>query len=64
MSNPLENDKKDQPDLGDVLIANDKMLEANQRRDTASKLLPVLDVIYALLGAVLAVFGRRKLDRE
>lgn len=39
-------------------------LQNDQRRDTASKVLPVLDVIYALLGAVLAVFGRRKLDRE
>lgn len=42
-------------------LQNDKN---DQRRDTAKKLLPILDVIYTLLGAVLAVFGRRKLDRE
>jgi hypothetical protein len=35
----------------------------DQRRGTLEKVLPVLDVLYALIGAVLAVFGRRKLDR-
>jgi hypothetical protein len=32
------------------------------RRGTAEKILPILDVIYAILGAVLAIFGRRKSD--
>lgn len=34
-----------------------------QRRSTTEKILPVLDVLYAILGAVLAMFGRRKLDK-
>jgi hypothetical protein len=34
-----------------------------QRRSTTEKILPVLDVIYAILGAVLAMFGRRTSDR-
>lgn len=35
----------------------------SSRRTTAEKILPVLDVIYQIIGAVLAIFGRRKTDR-
>lgn len=38
--------------------------QQDQRKQTADKILPVLDVLYALLGAVLAVFGRRTGDRK
>jgi hypothetical protein len=34
----------------------------DSRRGTAEKILPILDVIYAVLGAVLAIWGRRKGD--
>jgi hypothetical protein len=45
-------------------VSSPEIPTGDQRRATADKILPVLDVIYALLGAVLAVFGRRKLDRD
>lgn len=37
--------------------------QEEHRRSTTEKILPVLDVIYAIIGAVLAMFGRRKADK-